>query len=146
MAYVVSASQAAPRRIAAVPATTTWAEFPTLWRSLLDQVWAVLRSDPAIRHGHNIFLYLDATPRVEIGVEVFGSFQPAGNVVESTVPGGEVASTTSGGYDELGEAHGAVRDWCAEHDRALAGPFWEIYGDPDEATGAVAIEVCYLLA
>lgn len=146
MAYVVTASHAAPRRIAAVPATTTWAEFPTLWRGLLDQVWAALRSGRGIAHGQNIFLYLDATPRVEIGVEVFGPFQPAGNVVETTVPGGEVATTTSRGYHELGEAHGAVRDWCASHDRALAGPFWEIYGDPDEATGAVAIEVCYLLA
>jgi effector-binding domain-containing protein len=141
----VTTLHAALRRTAAVPATTTWAEFPTLWRSLLDQVWAVLRSDPAIAHGHNIFLYLDATPRVEIGVELFGTFQRKGNVVESTVPGGEVATTTSRGYDGLGEAHRAVRGWCAENGRTLAGPFWEIYGDPDEATGAVSIEVCYLL-
>lgn len=146
MAHAVTAIYAAPRRIAAVPATTTWAEFPTLWRGLLDQVWAVLRSDPEVAHGHNIFHYLDATPRVEIGVEVFATFRPAGNVVESIVPGGEVATNTSRSYGGLGEAHRAVRDWCAEHGRALAGPYWEIYGDPDEATGAVAIEVCYLLA
>jgi hypothetical protein len=146
MADGVTIVHAPPRRTAAVPATTTWAEFPTLWRNLLDQVWAVLRSDPAIVHGHNIFLYLDASPRVEIGVEVFGTFQPADNVVESAVPAGEVATTTSRGYHELGEAHRAVRDWCAENGRRLAGPFWEIYGDPHEATGAVAIDVCYLLA
>jgi len=146
MAGNVTVRHAPLRRTAAVPATTTWAEFPTLWRRLLDQVWAVLRGDPAVAHGHNIFLYLDASPRVEIGVEVFEALRPAGNVVESAVPGGEVATTTSRGYNELGEAHRAVQDWCAENGRRLAGPFWEIYGDPDEATGAVAIEVCYLLA
>src|SRR5690349_3683504 len=102
MAQVVTAVHAPPRRTAAVSATTTWAEFPTLWRGLLDQVWAVLRGDPAVAHGHNIFLYLDATPSTEIGVEICGPFQPAGNVVESSVPGGEVAATTSRGYEELG--------------------------------------------
>jgi hypothetical protein len=42
-----------------VAAAVTWAEFPTLWRPMLDQVWGFLRGgapEGLYRHGHNVML------------------------------------------------------------------------------------------
>ncbi len=40
----VTAKLMAARPTIVVPATTTWRQFPTLWRGLLDEVWACLRA------------------------------------------------------------------------------------------------------
>lgn len=37
---------AAPRATAVVVLTTTWEEFPAVWASLLDEVYAVVRARP----------------------------------------------------------------------------------------------------
>ena len=50
---------------------TTWERFPTPWRELLDEVWAHVRAGD-VRAGHNVMLYLDDTPTVEVGVELEG--------------------------------------------------------------------------
>ena len=52
-----------------------------------------------------------------------------GEVFDSATPAGEVATATHfGPYGRLGDAHSAVRDWCAANNRILAGPSWEVYG------------------
>jgi effector-binding domain-containing protein len=134
-----------PTPTAVVAAATTWAEFPALWRPMLDQVWSFLRGDaPAglYKHGHNIMLYKDDAPSVEVGVQVSGSFAPAGNVVASTLPGGLVASAThSGPIATIGDTHRAVREWSTANGYRLAGPHWEIYGDPDPSTGDFDVAV-----
>jgi hypothetical protein len=40
MNYQVTMTDVEARPTAVVPATTTWQEFPTLWRELSDEVWA----------------------------------------------------------------------------------------------------------
>jgi hypothetical protein len=50
----------------------------------------------------------------------------------------------------LGEAHRAIRDWCASEGHAAAGPNWEVYGhwidqwnrDPSK----IRTDVYYLLS
>lgn len=138
----------APRPTAVVAASTTWAEFPGLWKGLLDQVWAFLGEHPGLRtDGHNVMLYLDSVPNVEVGVIVTGPFTGAGNVVPSTLPVGRAAMTVHrGAYGGLGQAHTAVRNWCESEGKELAGPSWEIYGDHDDDESKLETEVYWLLA
>jgi hypothetical protein len=79
-----------PTPTAVVAAAVTWAEFSQLWGPMLDKVWTFIRGDaPAglYRQGHNVMLYKDDVPNVEVGVQVSGSFAPAGEVVASALPG-----------------------------------------------------------
>ena len=76
---------------AVVKANTTRREFSTLWGTLLDEVWALLRSTPGLRtDGHNVMVYRNNVPgvelAVEVGVQVTGSFDPRGRVVPSLLP------------------------------------------------------------
>jgi effector-binding domain-containing protein len=62
------------------------------------------------------------------------------------LPAGEVATAVHRGpYDRLGDTHQAIHDWCAGHERTLAGPRWEVYGDWHEDPAQLETEVYYLL-
>ncbi len=146
MGYEVRRVTSAARPTAVVVRATSWEEFPTLWMHLLDQVYAFLPSSRVRQTGHNVMLYLDDRPTVEVGVEVDGPFTADGPVVASLLPAGEAATTLHRGpYDRLGEAHDAVRDWCAVRRYELAGPRWEVYGDWREDPQELETEVVYLL-
>ena len=136
---------------AVVKANTTWPEFRTLWRTLLDEVWAFLRATPGLRtDGHNVMLYRHNVPgievAVEVGVQVTRSFEPTGRVVPSMLPAVDAATTRAETTADIGAAHAAVRAWCAAQGRALTGVSWEIYGDPDPANGSVEVAVFWELA
>jgi effector-binding domain-containing protein len=106
-----------PTPTAVVKTATTWAEFPGLWR-----------------------------PMLEVGVQVTGSFEPHGSVMPSALPGGVVAAAThSGPVAGIGETHDAVRAWATARGYRPAGPRWEIYGDPDTSTGDFTVEVMWLV-
>ena len=152
MTHEVSIERTAECPTAVVKANTTWREFPTLWSTLLDQVWTFLRARPELRtDGHNVMLYRPGVSgvevAVEIGVQVTGSFTAAGNVVPSTLPAGEAATTVhTGSPAGIGAAHAAVRAWCAAQGRQITGVSWEIYGDPDPRTGHFDVAVYWQLA
>src|ERR1700678_1937933 len=139
-----------PVPTAVVMAATTWAEFPKAWGPMLDKVWGFLRAntpDGLYQRGHNIMLYKDDVPNVEVGVQVSGAFDPAGDVVPSALPGGLVATAThTGPIAGIGGTHQAVREWSEANGYRLAGPHWEIYGDPDPATGDFTVQVFWSLA
>ena len=55
MAYEVTIERTTECPTAVVQANTTWREFSRLWRPMLDQVWAFLRTTPGLRtEGHNV--------------------------------------------------------------------------------------------
>jgi effector-binding domain-containing protein len=144
--YLVTATTAMASPTAVVRQATTWQEFPTVWRSLLDEVYAFLKDSAVKQAGHNIMLYKDDVPNVEVGVQVATRFSPRGRVVPSVLPAGEVAMTVHRGpYHGLGAAHQAVWEWSAAQGRELAGPRWEIYGDWREDPAELVTEVYYLL-
>jgi effector-binding domain-containing protein len=149
MSVDVTAKTVEPTPTAVVAAAVTWAEFPKLWGPMLDQVWSFLRGgapEGLYKQGHNIMLYKDEVPNVEIGVQVSGPFEPVGQVVPSTLPGGLVATAThTGSIADIGYTHQAVRDWSEANGYQLAGPSWEIYGDPDQSTGDFDVEVFWSL-
>jgi effector-binding domain-containing protein len=141
-----------PRPTAVVAQTTTWAEFPSLWRELLDEVYGFVRARPELATGEegerwqNVMLYRDQRPAVEVGVLTSKSFEPHGRVVSSCLPGGEVATAVHrGDYATLGVTHDAVREVAAARGRELAGPCWEIYGHWREDPRELETEIFWLL-
>ena len=131
---------------AVVAATTTWQEFPSLWGALLDEVYAFVRSGGTTQTGHNVMLYRDGVPHVEVGVQVDGPFAPAGRVVPSALPAGRVATTVHRGpYGGLAGAHEAVLGWCRANQEETTGLRW-VYGDWREDPAELETEVAWLLA
>lgn len=144
--YEVSVRTTAESPTAVVAQATTWEEFPGLWRSLLDEVYGFLRSGGATQSGHNVMLFRDDVPNVEVGVQVAGTFDPSGRVVPSALPAGRVATTIHRGpYDGLDAAHRAIRAWSAARGHELTGTRWEIYGDWRENPEELETEINYLL-
>ena len=149
----VSLRTVAPRPTAVVSQTTTWKEFPAVWKPLLDEVYSFVRGrapELAPNDGpevwRNAFLYLDDKPTVEIGVLVSGPFEPHGRVVPSQLPGGEVATAVHcGDYAELGRTHDTVGGFIAAHGLVRAGPSWEIYGHWREDPSELETEIYYLV-
>jgi effector-binding domain-containing protein len=139
-----------PTPTAVVAVETTWAEFPKIWGPMLDKVWGFLRGDAPeglYKHGHNVMLYKDDVPSVEVGVQVSGAFDPVGDVVASALPGGLVATATHAGpIAEIGDTHQAVCEWSNANGYRLTGPRWEVYGDPDPSTGHFDVDVFWSLA
>jgi hypothetical protein len=92
-------------------------------------VWNVMRSQKVAGAGRHVAVYLDGQINLEVGVELPAPFAGHGEVVASTTPAGTVATTTHRGpYQLLGQAHEAIRRWCASNGYSPAGPNWEIYG------------------
>ena len=60
--YQVTVTNIVARPTAVVKAQTTRQEFPTLWRELLDEVWACLHAGGITRGCRNIMLYWDDVP------------------------------------------------------------------------------------
>ena len=139
------------REVSAVPTAviaqaTTWGEYPQLWPVLLDEVYTFIRAGGATQAGHNVMLYRDDVPNVEVGVEVSGPFVASGRVIPSELPGGRVATTIHrGAYSGLEAAHVAIRAWCAAREHMLTGTRWEIYGDWHEDPEQLETEINYLL-
>ena len=150
MTVDVTVQTVEPTPTAVVAEATTWAEFPAMWGPMLDKVWSFLggggAADGLYKQGHNIMLYKDDVPNVEVGVQVSGSFDRAGDVVASTLPGGLAATAAhTGPIAKIGDTHRAVREWSTANGYRLAGPYWEIYGDPDPSTGHFGVEVFWSL-
>jgi effector-binding domain-containing protein len=148
----VSLQIAAPRTIAAVHARLPISAVPTMFRRYLDQVYAAARTGVIQLDGQNVFLYRDAPDQpasadVAFGVGVKTPFVAVGNVEPTSLPVGEVATTTHwGSYAELGAAHHAVIEWCRVHGRSLAGPRWEVYGHWVEDETQLRTDVFYLMS
>jgi effector-binding domain-containing protein len=144
--YQVGLQTVAACPTAVVALATTWAEFPRIWRRMLDEVYAFVRGGGAVQDGQNVMLYRDDVPNVEVGVQVAGPFAAAGRVIPSCLPAGLVATTVHRGpYEELGAAHRAVLAWCAAGGHRLPGTRWEIYGDWREDPAELETQVSYLI-
>jgi len=146
MGHEVELRTVAARPTAVVAQATTWAEFPQLWGALLDEVYAFIRDGGPEQTGHNVMLYRDDVPTVEVGVEVAGPFVPTGRVVPSELPAGRVATTLHRGpYDGLKAAHQAVHDWCVANGHVATRTRWEVYGDWRDDPRELETEISYLV-
>lgn len=126
------------------------AELPKVVPHACGVVWGVMRAQHVSGAGRHVALYLDGEINLEVGVELEAPFAGHGEVVGSALPAGTVATAVHfGPYAQLGAAHRAIRDWCADHGRELAGPNWEVYGHWEEAWNSdpakIRTDVFYLL-
>jgi effector-binding domain-containing protein len=152
MAYEVTIERTTEYPTAVVKANTTWREFRTQWGAMLGEVWPFVRATPGLwTGGHNVVLYRNGSPgvevAVEVGVQVTGAFAPAGRVVPSTLPAVEAATAVHKGTPaEIGAAHDAVLAWASAQGRKPTGARWEIYSHPDPKTGHFDVAVYWELA
>lgn len=149
MPYHVSIHSAPARHLAVVRRRLKWSELGSNLILLLDRVYLQVRAGKITQSGHNVFVYRDATKEsvmAEVGVEVSGPFEAIDDVVYSSTPSGETASTLHiGRYSDLGGAYDALAQWCKEHNRPRAKTYWEVYGDWNEDPTKLETEVFYLL-
>jgi effector-binding domain-containing protein len=152
MKYEVIVEPAHTELIAAVRATAPSSDIARVWKPALDQVWAFLKTNSELRPGKNLFLYHHPAQRnepmnIDFGVQVAARFEPESNVRCVETPAGEVARTVHvGPYDRLGEAHKAIHEWCAAHNRKIGAASWEIYGHWNNDPTLLETTIKYLLA
>jgi effector-binding domain-containing protein len=149
MPYEIVVQRVAAHPIAAVKARIPAAEVPRRFGPLLSQVYDAAHAGAIALDGLNVFVYRDAPDGqvdVEFGVGVSGPFGAIGSVVYSQTPAGEAVMTTHWGeYHELGRAYEALKAWCREHGRCLAGPKWERYGHHSDDPATRRTDVYCLL-
>jgi effector-binding domain-containing protein len=102
----------------------------------LDIVWPVLRAQ-GVATGRNVVVYHGSVDDIEIGVEINGNFEEAGDVKRARTPEGDAAAVTHwGDYSAMQPAYAALDRWCQGSGRGFAGVSWEVYGhwaeDPSE--------------
>jgi effector-binding domain-containing protein len=134
-----------------VAATTTWAQFPTVWGQLLGEVWDCLRAGGITSGCRNVMLYRDDVPNVEVGVladlVIERDCPLTGRVVASHLPAGNAAVTVHhGSFGDLGAAHDAVVTWCAEQGLQRTGVRWEVYGPHSDDPAQQWTEIYWLVA
>jgi len=148
--YKVLLERVGARPIAAVRARMPIVDVPRRFGPLLSQVYEAARTGAITLDGLNVFVYRDAADGqvdVEFGVGVAGPFAALGSVVYSETPTGEAVTTTHWGeYSDLGRSYDALKAWCVEHGRRLAGPRWERYGHHSDDPATRRTDVYCLLA
>jgi effector-binding domain-containing protein len=113
-------------------------------------VWNLAKARHVQGAGRHVALYLDEQINLEVGVEVAAPIGGDEELIASSLPAGRVATTTHfGPYQLLGQAHVAIRDWCAKNGHALAVVNWEVYGHWEDAwnkdPSKIRTDVYYLL-
>ena len=115
------------------------------------EIWSFARSAGLQKPGRHVALYTgDGQGTVEVGAEVGERFTGNDRVQCSQIPAGRVATTAHfGPYARLGEAHAAIREWCAQQGHSLSDVSWEIYGHWQESWNSdaskIRTDVYYLL-
>ncbi len=136
-----------PCPLAALRGHASLANLSRTIRELFDRFY---RNPPPVARGLNVVLYhgdpAGAGTPIDVGVQVFGPFDPTGEVMAVSTPGGTAATVAYlGPYDRLGEAHNAIQRWLRENERQAAGPFWEVYGHWNDDPAQRRTDVFYVL-
>ncbi len=149
MQYEIKIHSVTTRHLAVVRRRLKRSELGENLIPLLDRVYTQVHAGKILQSGQNVFVYKDNSKEhvtVEVGVEVAGRFEKVEDVVYSSTPAGEVASTLHiGRYSDLGRAYDALTRWCQEHHRAQMNVCWEVYGDWEEDPAKLQTDVFYLL-
>jgi effector-binding domain-containing protein len=149
MSYQVRVEKFPGQRLAVARRRVTKPQLSKVVPEACGTVWSALRA-VQIRGGRHVAVYLDDVINVEIGVELDVPFSGAGEVIPSSLPAGDVATTTHfGPYPGLGAAHEAIHRWCEANDREPIRPCWETYGhwvdEWNKDPSKIRTDVYYLL-
>jgi effector-binding domain-containing protein len=132
MSYPVRVERVMSSPIAVVRRRVAPGELSKVVPEACGLVWETVKAAQVKDAGRHVTVYRDAGAGlvdIEVGVEVGNAFPGRDEVVGSVTPVGDAATMTHfGPYRKLGEAHQAIRQWCAAQGRTLAGINWELYG------------------
>jgi effector-binding domain-containing protein len=132
MTYTVRLERVMSRPIAVVRRRVSPSDLPRIVPEACGLVWETLKAAQVKDAGRHITVYREAEEGlldIEVGVEVVAPFRGRDEVVGSSTSTGDTATVTHfGPYGRLGEAHHAIRQWCAAQGRTTAGVNWELYG------------------
>jgi len=150
MNYQIEVKQSEPTTTAIIRSRVPKEELSKFVPWACGEVWSFARSAGLSRPGRHVALYLnDGQGSVEVGAEVGEPFPGNDRVQCSQLPVGRVATTVHlGPYGRLGDAHEAIREWCAQqgHRRSVS---WEIYGHWQDSWNSdpskIRTDVFYLL-
>ena len=150
MDYPIELTNSQPIATAVVRSRVPAAELAKFVPAACGEVWSFVRSAGLPRPGRHVALYLDCEGSVEVGAEVSEPFAGNERVHCSQLPAGRLATTVHfGPYQRLGEAHAALREWCARQGYRCSGVCWEIYGHWEESwnddPSKIRTDVFYLL-
>lgn len=141
MRHVIQLMQARPAIIAVVRGNVRPDELAQFVPAACGEVWSFARVAGLPKPGRHVAVYFK-DGSVEAGAEATEAFAGNERVHCSRLPEGRVATTTHfGSYGGLGEAHAAVRQWCADHGHRLSGVSWEVYGHWEEGWNADASKI-----
>jgi hypothetical protein len=115
------------RPLAVVKLVARPEEFSRLVPRYCGVVWNALKAKGVKGAGRHIAIYRDEVVNLEVGVELESRFDGEGELWGRRFRG-LVSTSAFGAVQKLGEAHGAIKEWCGRNGYALAGPKWEIYG------------------
>jgi effector-binding domain-containing protein len=138
MGYTIVVQDVPPRWIAAARGPLT-GNVSSAMLGLLGKAWDFVKKSGIKTDGQNVAIYrggaIEAGPRV---------FEPCEGAV--LTPSGLAAMTIHmGDYGQLGNAHAAIREWCAANGHVLEGTNWEVYGHHEEDPAKRRTDVFYLL-
>ena len=156
MAYEVSVRQVTQQPLAVIRDRATRAELASKIPSHCGTVWNFIKRAGLRSSGRMIAVYLDQPDEtllltndgapIEVGAQVDEPFSDSPPVVCSSSPAGTVAVTVHiGPYSDLPKAHAAVRDWCKQSGRQIAGTNWELYGHGTDDVAEMSTDLFYLL-
>jgi effector-binding domain-containing protein len=146
MEYRIEVQRVPSQKTAVVRCRAKLNELTTVVPKGCREVWSYFRSAGLPKPGRGLALYHDDEIDLECGVEVAEAFTGSQRVVNSCTPAGLVGTTTHvGPYQQLHEAHQAIRQWCLQNGYMPAGPKWEIYGHWSDAPGQLRTDVYYFL-
>jgi len=156
MSYNIRLEHQTGSPLAIVRRRAQLAQLPKVVPEACGIVWNAIRANNIAGAGRHVAVYRDDVINLEVGVELdaplAAPLAAAGNdqVVPATLPSGKVAATTHlGPYQNLGQAHTAIRQWCAANGHTLAGSNWDIYGHWQDAWNSdpskIITDVYYLL-
>jgi hypothetical protein len=133
MRYQIELTESKPITTAVIRSRVPAKELAKFVPAACGEVWSYFRTTGLPRPGRHMALYLE-DGFVEVGAEVLEPFTGNERIHCSQLPGGAVATTVHfGPYGGLGDAHAAIREWCARHEHRFSGKCWEIYGHWEES-------------
>ncbi len=143
MAYSVTISTVAPQWILANRAVAKQSDVSKTMLGLLGQGWDFVKRNGIKTDGQNVAVYRGAPDGVAIEAGPRLLEKVEGSVA---TPSGLAASVIHmGPYEQLGQAHKAIVDWCASNGHVLEGPNWEVYGHHEDDPAKRRTDVFYLL-
>lgn len=124
---------------------------------LCGEAWEGVKAHPEVQIPDALMLAVyyplpsdDASAKdeldLEVGVQIAGSFKGGGTVSYSTTPAGRAAHTThQGTFQDLGNAHSAVKEYCRQNGYTISGVRWEVYGHQRPNDSGVQVDVFYVI-